>query len=139
MRPTLKKCTRHGKPCTCAMGNVYRFVEPVILYMLKKTGKSYGYDLAGGMKEHALTDSEIEGAALYRTLRRLEQNGYVKSSWDTAAAGPARRTYILTKAGEEHLREWAEVLHHLSVSMERFVQKTRQINRTSRSRATAAS
>lgn len=139
MRPTLKKCTKHGKPCTCAMGNIYRFAEPVILYMLKQKGKSYGYDLASGMKEHALTDSEIEGAALYRTLRRLEENGYVKSSWDVAGAGPARRTYILTDSGDRHLAEWAEVLHKLSTSMEHFVQKSRQLNRSTRSRTTAAS
>lgn len=102
------------------MGNIYRFVEPVVLLMLQDRGRSYGYDLAAHLSDYALTDAEIEGAALYRTLRRLEENGYVVSEWDTSNGGPARRIYALTKAGERHLSEWAQVLGHLSKAMSRF-------------------
>ncbi|WP_394766620.1 PadR family transcriptional regulator [uncultured Paludibaculum sp.] len=122
-----KDCARHGKdhPCTCAMGNLYRFVEPVVLYLLKTKGQSYGYDLAGDLPDHALTDAEIERAALYRTLRQLEQNGNVASEWETDQGGPARRVYKLTAQGEEHLEEWATVLDHMSKSMAGFVTKAR--------------
>ncbi len=114
-------CPRHrDAPCTCAMGNIYRFVEPVLLLMLKDKGHSYGYDFAANLNQYALTDGQIEGAALYRTLRRLEQNGYVVSSWDTRNGGPARRVYALTKAGERHLVEWAQVLGNLGAAMGRF-------------------
>jgi poly-beta-hydroxybutyrate-responsive repressor len=102
------------------MGNIYRFVEPVLLLMLKDKGRSYGYDLAINLNEYALTDAQIEGAALYRTLRRLEENGYVVSSWETDNGGPARRVYALTKAGEQHLLEWAQVLRNLGAAMRRF-------------------
>lgn len=121
-------CPRHGgnQPCTCAMGNLYRFVEPVVLLLLKKKGHSYGYDLAGDLQKHALTDAEIERAALYRTLRNLELNGNVVSEWDTGGAGPARRVYRLTPEGERHLEEWATVLDHVSKSMERFVKDVRK-------------
>jgi PadR family transcriptional regulator len=120
-------CQRHGgQPCTCAMGNLYRFVEPVVLLLLKKKGRSYGYDLAADLHEHALTDAEIEKAALYRTLRQLEVNGNVASEWETDGGGPARRVYRLTVAGERHLEEWAAVLDHVSKSMARFVKNARQ-------------
>jgi PadR family transcriptional regulator, regulatory protein PadR len=121
-------CPRHGKdyPCTCAMGNIYRFVEPVLLLMLREKGKSYGYDLAIALRKHALTDAEIEGASLYRTLRRLETNGHVRSKWDVEGSGPARRVYMLTKTGEEHLEEWRQVLDHLSKSMARFVRNVQK-------------
>lgn len=102
------------------MGNIYRFVEPVLLLMLRDRGRSYGYDLAADLNEYALTDAEIEAAALYRTLRRLEENGYVKSTWDTGNGGPARRVYALTGTGEQHLREWAEVLGKLGTAMRKF-------------------
>jgi PadR family transcriptional regulator len=119
-------CTRHGGeyPCTCAMGNLYRFVEPVALLLLKKKGPSYGYELSGGLRQHALTDAEIERAALYRTLRQLEKNGNVTSKWDTKNTGPARRVYKLTPQGEQHLEEWATVLGQVSKSMSRFVLET---------------
>ena len=125
--PPRRMCQKHGAdhPCTCAMGNLYRFVEPIVLLLLKTKGHSYGYDLAVDFKEHALTDSEIERAALYRTLRQLEMNGNVASEWETDGAGPARRVYKLTSQGERHLEEWASVLEHVSKSMTRFVKNAR--------------
>lgn len=124
-----KVCVRHGKnyPCSCGMGNLYRFVEPLVLLLLKKKGHSYGYDLCAELQEHALTDTAIEKAALYRTLRQLETNGNVKSEWETNKAGPARRVYKITKQGERHLEEWAAVLEHLSQSMTRFVGEVREV------------
>lgn len=117
------ECRRHGpgRACTCAMGNLYRFVEPVLLYLLKQDGPSHGYDLAGALKDHALTDSEIERAALYRTLRQLEAAGHVTSAWDVDRSGPARHVYTITPSGQAHLEEWRVVLEHLSQSMARFV------------------
>ena len=124
-------CRRHGRgnPCTCAMGNLYRFVEPVLLLLLKKKGPTYGYDLSVDLQQHALTDAEIERGALYRTLRQLEMNGNVVSQWDVHASGPARRVYRLTPKGEQHLDEWATVLQHVSKSMARFVAEATRFNR----------
>lgn len=118
------KCRRHGEDvaCSCGLGNLYRFVEPVALYLLKVKGRTHGYDLAGAMNDCALTDSVIEPGALYRTLRRLEENGFVVSIWDVSGAGPARRVYELTPKGEEHLREWGAVLSRLSRSLSKFVE-----------------
>lgn len=115
-------CHRHGEgqTCSCAMGNLYRFVEPLVLYLLKKHGKKYGYELVGALQEQALTDSTVEPGALYRTLRRLEENGFVVSTWDMSGAGPARRVYELTEDGVGHLEEWIIVLRHLAASMSKF-------------------
>ncbi len=107
------------------MGNLYRFVEPVLLFLLKRKGHSYGYELSGQLTEFALTDAEIEAAALYRTLRQLEKNGFVRSEWDSGHGGPARRLYMLTEQGEEHLDEWLAVLDHMSKSMAHFVDVAR--------------
>lgn len=117
------RCPRHDYPCTCAMGHLYRFVEPVLLLVLREKGRSYGYDLSRSLAEHAFTDGEIEKAVLYRTLRRLENNGYITSDWDTDEPGPARRVYTLTKNGHAHLREWGEVLTKVAASMARFVRR----------------
>ncbi len=109
------------------MGNLYRFVEPVLLFLLKKKGRAYGYELANDLRAHALTDAEIEVAALYRALRQLEVNGCVTSEWDVEGSGPARRVYTLTAHGEAHLEEWVTVLDHMSGSMQRFVGNARSV------------
>jgi PadR family transcriptional regulator, regulatory protein PadR len=116
------------------MGNLYRFVEPVALLLLKKKGTSYGYDLSADMQAYALTDAEIERAALYRVLRQLEVNGNVTSKWDVEEGGPARRVYRLTAKGEAHLDEWATVLDHVSKSMARFVRVARTMRYTNAAR-----
>jgi PadR family transcriptional regulator PadR len=103
------------------MGNLYRFVEPVLLFLLKRKGRSHGYDLLHELHEYALTDSEVEIAALYRTLRQLESNGCVSSEWNMDTGGPARRLYVLTPHGERHLEEWLTVLGHMSKSMNRLI------------------
>jgi PadR family transcriptional regulator PadR len=127
-------CRKHPSsyPCTCAMGNLSRFVEPVVLLLLKKKGRSHGYGLAGEIQEHALTDASIDAGALYRTLRQLEKNGNVISEWNVENRGPARRVYRLTGEGEKHLQEWASVLDHVSLAMARFVKeaKARKKGRT---------
>jgi PadR family transcriptional regulator, regulatory protein PadR len=121
-------CPRHGHghACTCAMGNVYRFIEPVLLLMLRDKGHSYGYELSENLDEYALTDAQIERAALYRTLRMLEENGHVTSMWDTEAAGPARRVYSLTESGRQHLQEWSEVMDRLAKAMEAFTKRVKE-------------
>lgn len=127
-----RTCPRHGKqhPCSCAMGNLYRFVEPVLLFLLQRKGRAHGYELATEVRKHALTDAEIEGSALYRTLRQLEQNDCVTSAWDVEGSGPARRLYELTPLGKEHLEEWITVLAHMSESMSRFVREARSQDET---------
>ena len=126
MRPCVKDAGQPGcrqpgmgHACTCAMGNVSRFIEPVVLRILKERKKSYGYEIAECLPRYALTDAIIEGAALYRTLRTLEANGYVTSTWDDGD-GPARRNYSLTRAGHTHLRDWAHLMETLGREMIAF-------------------
>jgi DNA-binding PadR family transcriptional regulator len=109
------------------MGNLYRFVEPVVLYLLATRESAHGYELAGELNNHSLTDAEIDRAALYRTLQRLEANGHVRSTWDVSGSGPARHVYQITDSGREHLSEWAVVLGNLAKSMEAFMGDVSQV------------
>jgi DNA-binding PadR family transcriptional regulator len=114
-----------GRPCTCAMGNISRFIEPVILRILMEKKKSYGYEIAESLARYALTDATIEGAALYRSLKTLEANGHVSSTWN-AGEGPARHNYSLTRSGRKHLADWAYLLESLGKTMIEFSRETRQ-------------
>ena len=118
---------KHVYPCTCMMGHLYRFVEPVVLLLLKVKGCSHGYDLLNDLSGYAFTDALIERAVLYRTLRRLEGGGYVSSEWETHRGGPARRIYALTLRGDQHLREWAQVLTRITSSMDRFIHAVKSL------------
>lgn len=55
---------------------------------------------------------------LYRTLRRMEKQGWCTSVWETPKRGPARRRYSMTIAGEAYLGLWVDALEKYQRSME---------------------
>jgi PadR family transcriptional regulator PadR len=57
---------------------------------------------------------------LYQTLRRMEKDGVVESSWDPSGGGPARRVYTITGSGNAHLGIWVRSLERYQQSMEDF-------------------
>ncbi len=122
---TAPRIRTDGPPGTCAMGNIYRFIEPALLMMLHEKSQSYGYELAEGISVYALTDSQVDRSALYRTLRTLEENGYVRSKWEVKGPGPARRLYSLTESGREHLSEWGLLMGRLGQAMQAFSRQVR--------------
>ena len=80
---------------------------------------SYGYEL---MERATVFGFEtMNPGTVYRTLRDMEKNGTVKSRWDTAGtAGPARRIYTITDAGEAYLALWAKSLDQYQQTMDAF-------------------
>jgi len=79
---------------------------------------SYGYELMEKMAAFGL--NTMNAGTFYRTLRQMEKDGMVSSSWDTSEAGPARRVYSITAAGEAYLKFWAESLDQYQKMMDAF-------------------
>jgi PadR family transcriptional regulator PadR len=52
----------------------------------------------------------LEMSTLYRTLRQLEKDGLLCSTWEPGPTGPARRVYSLTELGRAWLDQWADAL-----------------------------
>src|SRR5436305_7327958 len=95
------------------------WLVPVILLLLKQWN-SYGYELMEKMSAFGV--EAINPGAFYRTLRQMEKDGVVSSSWSTSEAGPARRMYSITEAGEAYLKFWAESLDQYQKMMDNFFQ-----------------
>lgn len=77
------------------------------LLLLIELGPSYGYGLRRALDENQV---RAEHGAVYRTLRALECDGYLKSSWTATIDGPRRRSYGLTADGRRHLDELAATI-----------------------------
>ena len=93
------------------------WIVPILLLMLREWS-SYGYELMEKMGTFGL--SMMNPGTFYRTLRQMEKDGMVKSSWDTSEAGPARRVYSITEAGEAYLKYWADSLDQYQKMMDTF-------------------
>jgi PadR family transcriptional regulator PadR len=102
-----------------AGGAIRRFMEPVLLFLLHQDA-NHGYDLVSALEPFGLGD--VAPGPVYRTLRELEAAGLVQSEWDTdSSAGPARRVYRLTQAGQHHLSDWVENLRKMDRRLHNFL------------------
>jgi DNA-binding PadR family transcriptional regulator len=66
-------------------------------------------------------DGPADPGMVYRHLRKMEEEGFVSSTWDTSGTGPARRYYSLTTEGEELLRDWIPFMERNLKSLQNFL------------------
>ncbi|HIW76762.1 MULTISPECIES: PadR family transcriptional regulator [Gordonibacter] len=95
-------CRRRG-------GGGGALVEPAALAALLYAG-GYGYDMRRTILEMTDGEVDVDVGGLYRSLRRLEEEGAVVSRWCEDASGPRRREYELTEQGMELAEQWLDAL-----------------------------
>jgi PadR family transcriptional regulator PadR len=108
-----KSASGNSKP----EGRPRNWLVPVMLLSLREWN-SYGYELMERVA--AFGFESMNPGTMYRTLRHMEENGTVKSQWETSGAGPARRMYSITDAGEAYLALWATSLKQYQQTMDAF-------------------
>lgn len=100
-------------------------MQPCLLLLLSERS-SYGYELMERLGELGWETTSPDPGAVYRNLRRMEEEGLVESTWDTSGTGPARRLYRLNPEGEDLLSSWAVNIRQNVKLLERFLQRYRQ-------------
>ena len=102
------------------------FEQLVLLAIMHLTGDVYGVPIADEIERR--TGRTVSPAAVYVTLRRLEQKGLL-SSWMCAPTpergGKARRCVKVTRAGVESLREARQVLDRMWKGLDRGLRGNR--------------
>jgi PadR family transcriptional regulator, regulatory protein PadR len=105
---------RPGQP----LGWSFRdFLIPYILLALS-VQRAHGYFIEQHLRGLGLVNVEL--STLYRTLRQLEKDGLVYSTWEPGPDGPARRIYSLTDAGRWWLDTGAATLASYRTLIDRF-------------------
>ena len=102
---------------------VERFVEPSLLLLLRER-PLHGYELLERIPE--LGEGRVDIGNLYRLLRRLEDEGLVRSEWSAELPGPAKRTYELTAEGRDLLDRWAEALREAQQTIGKFLRRYKE-------------
>jgi PadR family transcriptional regulator PadR len=92
-----------------------------LLLAALEAGPQHGYAVKEALREGSDGRIDLPTGTIYPALRRLEQAGLVRGTWDTSAGRP-RRIYKLTAAGRRALagqREgWREFSTVVSALME---------------------
>jgi PadR family transcriptional regulator, regulatory protein PadR len=90
-----------------------------LILMSLQQWNSYGYELM--QKTAAFWQEALNPGTLYRTLRQMESNGDIESTWETHKPGPARRMYSITEAGEAYLELWMAALRQHQRNTDAFL------------------
>jgi PadR family transcriptional regulator PadR len=80
--------------------------------------RAHGYVIEDYLR--ALGLFGITMSTLYRTLRQLETDGFLDSTWEPGPTGPARRVYTITDAGSAWLDSSASMLNAYRQTIDRF-------------------
>ncbi len=95
------------RPCCRRAGGGARgaLVEPAALAALL-SGVTHGYDVRRVIGEMTNGQIDVDPGGLYRVLRRMEEEGFVRSKWTEGGWGPQRRDYEITGGGRELAEGW---------------------------------
>lgn len=74
-----------------------RGVTDLLVLSVLERGRSYGYEIAQELAGAGFDD--LNEATVYSALRRLDSDGFVRSTLVASSDGPARRYYTLTVRG----------------------------------------
>ena len=108
--------------CSCKRGRMSRFLIPALLLLL--SGKpSHGYELTEKYTEFGFTEAGSDPGAIYRTLKLLDSEGFIKSKWETNEAGPAKKIYSITDEGLELLSSWVAKIKERKKIFELFLKR----------------
>jgi len=108
------------KQCDYSLHRFSRFVQPSLLLFLSKK-PSYGYELIDKLKTLGFHNESVDVGAVYRTLRKLEKDKFIKSTWEKPRFGRKRRIYHITDNGKRLLALWVERIKERRQALNKFI------------------
>ncbi len=96
------------------------FLQPCILVQLYRLDR-HGYELLKGLEAFIDNAEEYDPSVLYRLMRDMEENNYVRSYEGTESRGPKRKMYSITTEGKKILEHWVEDLQRTGKEIDNLV------------------
>jgi DNA-binding PadR family transcriptional regulator len=86
---------------------------------------THGYELVDRLGHLGIV--HLDAGRLYRTLRAMEDEGLLRSSWEQGGSGPTRHRYWVTDEGVEHLQDCAQAVADNRRNMLRYLARFNQL------------
>src|SRR6202167_3768679 len=90
----------------------------MVLRTLQAMGPLHGYGMARRIEQTSGDLLQLNYGTLYPALLKLEQEGFIRSSWGTSENNRRAKFYELTKAGQRQVKnatvEWEQTTNILS-------------------------
>ncbi|HLZ29963.1 MAG TPA: helix-turn-helix transcriptional regulator [Chloroflexota bacterium] len=111
--------------CRCEGGQPKNFARPCLLLLLAESS-AHGYELIERLRPFGFEINDP--ATVYKTLRQMQSESLVTSTWELSTRGPARRVYELTSDGRDLLESWAMTLDLNRAILGRFLDRYGQLD-----------
>ena len=95
---------KYARLCEKNYQKMQGFLEVCLLLLLYKES-GHGYGLIEGLVHFGFLEEGLNISTLYKTLRRMEKDGLVRSFWEIGDQGPQKRVYDITDKGRHEL-DW---------------------------------
>lgn len=83
-------------------------LDLIVLRALTTMGPQHAYGLAARLEQMADHPFPLNQGTLYAALVRLEQNGWIKGTWQRTENNREAKYYAITKSGARALEKQAE-------------------------------
>ena len=88
-------------------------LDLMVLQTLTSMGLQHGYGIARRIEQVSGNEVLLNQGTIYASLVRLEQRGWISSSWGVSGNNRKAKFYAITKAGRrqhsEDMRYWARL------------------------------
>lgn len=89
----------------------------LVLRTLEAHGACHGYGLCGYIQSVSTDLLRVEEGSLYPALHRMEQDGWLESSWARSEKGRRAKFYEITKRGLAQLKAEKESWERLTAGV----------------------
>jgi len=77
----------------------------VLVLRTLEQGATHGYGVSRWIRQRTKGVLDVQDAALYKALRRLERRGLVRAEWGVSENNRRARYYALTRSGARQLKQ----------------------------------
>jgi PadR family transcriptional regulator, regulatory protein PadR len=102
-------------------------LDLMVLKTLEALGPLHGYGIARRIEQVSENLLQLNQGTLYPALLRLQQRGWITSSWGVSENNRKARFYTITKSGRKQLTVEAENWERIASVMSRLLSGPQEI------------
>lgn len=103
---------KHGKPGRHA---------PAFILLVLSLGPNHGLGILAKMDE-IVTGHRLDTAVIYRVLKKLELDGFIRHEWVNSDIGPRKKVFYITETGKKELYRYKNSIEKTIERLQIFVE-----------------
>lgn len=105
-------------------GNIKNGTIELVLLLLLRSEKKYGYQLANELLEYSERGYKLNEATMYPTLYRLNEKGYLEYEQIKVGVKRTRVYYSITESGLEYLDRLLDEYYSITEAIGKIITRT---------------